>query len=62
VATKEVRKNNYDVGRLLFQTIITDPDSSADGKLLAVAFDSLEGTTSVDTGGFGLSGLADVFS
>jgi TolA-binding protein len=28
VATKEVRKNNYDVGRLLFQTIITTyPDS-----------------------------------
>ncbi|MGI8494828.1 MAG: hypothetical protein ACR2L1_05885, partial [Pyrinomonadaceae bacterium] len=28
VATREVRKNNYDVGRLLFQTIITTyPDS-----------------------------------
>ncbi len=49
VATKEVRKNNYDVGRLLFQTIITTyPDSPyLPMSKLAVA-DSfyLEGTTS----------------
>ncbi len=49
VATKEVRKNNYDVGRLLFQTIITTyPDSPyLPMSKLAVA-DSfyLEGSTS----------------
>jgi outer membrane protein assembly factor BamD len=49
VATREVRKNNYEVGRLLFQTIITTyPDSPyLPMSKLAVA-DSfyLEGTTS----------------
>jgi outer membrane assembly lipoprotein YfiO len=49
VATREVRKNNYDVGRLLFQTIITTyPDSPyLPMSKLAVA-DSfyLEGSTS----------------
>ena len=49
VATKEVRKNNYDLGRLLFQTIITTyPDSPyLPMSKLAVA-DSfyLEGSTS----------------
>ncbi len=49
VATREVRKNNYDVGRLLFQTIITTyPDSPyLPMSKLAVA-DSfyLEGATS----------------
>lgn len=49
IATREVRKNNYDVGRLLFQTIITTyPDSPyLPMSKLAVA-DSfyLEGSTS----------------
>lgn len=49
VATREIRKNNYDVGRLLFQTIITTyPDSQyLPMSKLAIA-DSffLEGSTS----------------
>lgn len=48
-ATKEVRKNNYDVGRLLFQTIITTyPDSSYLPMAKLAVADSffLEGTTS----------------
>ena len=49
VATKEVRKNNYDVGRLLFQTIITTyPDSPYLPMAKLAVADSffLEGTTS----------------
>ncbi|MDQ2745890.1 MAG: outer membrane protein assembly factor BamD [Acidobacteriota bacterium] len=48
-ATKEVRKNNYDVGRLLFQTIITTyPDSSYLPMAKLAVADSfyLEGSTS----------------
>ncbi len=48
-ATKEVRKNNYDVGRLLFQTIITTyPDSPYLPMAKLAVADSfyLEGTTS----------------
>lgn len=49
VATREVRKNNYDVGRLLFQTIITTyPDSPYLPMAKLAVSDSffLEGTTS----------------
>ena len=49
VATREVRKNNYDVGRLLFQTIIsTYPDSPYLPMAKLAVADSfyLEGTTS----------------
>lgn len=49
VATKEVRKNNYDVGRLLFQTIITTyPDSAYLPMAKLAVADSfyLEGSTS----------------
>ena len=49
VATKEVRKKNYDVGRLLFQTIITTyPDSPYLPMAKLAVADSffLEGTTS----------------
>lgn len=49
VATKEVRKNNYDVGRLLFQTIITTyPDSPYLPMAKLAVADSfyLEGSTS----------------
>jgi outer membrane protein assembly factor BamD len=49
VATREVRKNNYDVGRLLFQTIITTyPDSPYLPMAKLAVADSfyLEGTTS----------------
>ncbi len=49
VATKEVRKNNYDVGRLLFQTIInTYPDSPYLPMAKLASADSfyLEGSTS----------------
>lgn len=49
VATREVRKNNYDVGRLLFQTIITTyPDSSYLPMAKLAIADSffLEGSTS----------------
>ncbi len=49
VATREVRKNNYDVGRLLFQTIITTyPDSSYLPMAKLAVADSffLEGSTS----------------
>ncbi len=49
VATKEVRKNNYDVGRLLFQTIITTyPDSLYLPMAKLAVADSffLEGSTS----------------
>ncbi|MDQ3062878.1 MAG: outer membrane protein assembly factor BamD [Acidobacteriota bacterium] len=49
VATREVRKNNYDVGRLLFQTIITTyPDSAYLPMAKLAVADSfyLEGTTS----------------
>ncbi len=49
VATKEVRKNNYDVGRLLFQTIITTyPDSNYLPMAKLAVADSfyLEGATS----------------
>ena len=65
VATREIRKKNFDVGRLLFQTIITTyPDSPyLPMSKLAVA-DSffLEGSTSSsDTGDRGISGLADIF-
>ncbi len=48
-ATKEVRKNNYDVGRLLFQTIITTyPDSPYLPMAKLAVADSfyLEGSTS----------------
>ena len=49
VATREVRKNNYDVGRLLFQTIITTyPDSPYLPMAKLAVADSfyLEGSTS----------------
>ncbi len=49
VATREVRKNNYDVGRLLFQTIITTyPDSAYLPMAKLAVADSffLEGSTS----------------
>jgi outer membrane protein assembly factor BamD len=49
VATREVRKNNYDVGRLLFQTIITTyPDSPYLPMAKLAISDSffLEGSTS----------------
>lgn len=49
VATREIRKNNYDVGRLLFQTIITTyPDSPYLPMAKLAVADSfyLEGTTS----------------
>ncbi len=49
VATREVRKNNYEVGRLLFQTIITTyPDSPylAMAKLAVADSFYLEGSTS----------------
>lgn len=49
VATREVRKNNYDVGRLLFQTIITTyPDSPYLPMAKLAIADSfyLEGSTS----------------
>lgn len=49
VATKEIRKNNYDVGRLLFQTIITTyPDSNYLPMAKLAVADSfyLEGSTS----------------
>ncbi len=49
VATREVRKNNYDVGRLLFQTIITSyPDSKYLPMAKLAVADSfyLEGSTS----------------
>lgn len=49
VATKEIRKNNYDVGRLLFQTIITTyPDSPYLPMAKLAVADSfyLEGSTS----------------
>lgn len=49
VATREVRKNNYDVGRLLFQTIITTyPDSPylPMAKLAIADAFYLEGSTS----------------
>ena len=49
VATREVRKNNYDVGRLLFQTIITSyPDSKYLPMAKLAVADSfyLEGATS----------------
>ncbi len=48
IATREVRKNNYDVGRLLFQTIITTyPDSPylAMAKLAVADSFYLEGST-----------------
>ena len=49
VATREVRKNNYEVGRLLFQTIITTyPDSPYLPMAKLAVADSffLEGSTS----------------
>lgn len=49
VATREIRKNNYEVGRLLFQTIITTyPDSPYLPMAKLAVADSfyLEGTTS----------------
>jgi len=49
VATREIRKNNYDVGRLLFQTIIsTYPDSAYLPMAKLAVADSfyLEGSTS----------------
>jgi outer membrane protein assembly factor BamD len=49
VATREIRKNNYDVGRLLFQTIITTyPDSPYLPMAKLAVADSffLEGSTS----------------
>ncbi|HMS43344.1 MAG TPA: hypothetical protein PKE69_24150, partial [Pyrinomonadaceae bacterium] len=49
IATREVRKNNYDVGRLLFQTIITTyPDSPYLPMAKLAVADSfyLEGSTS----------------
>ncbi len=65
VATREVRKNNYDVGRLLFQTIITTyPDSPYLPMAKLAVADSfyLEGTTSaLIQAAAALSGLADVF-